>query len=71
MKLQSEWFDQVQKHNEFVEHTQALLADSAEFVTLVRAYETAPKKMKKDALRQMANFAVVFTLRKEVQCGHG
>ena len=64
------WADELRSRSEFVEDTQDALARSVEFTTLAHTHASMPPMMRKDALKQLADFAVMFVMRQEAQTGN-
>lgn len=65
------WAEEVRRRSDFIEDAQDKLAGSVEFQTLAHAYAATPASMRAEALRQMADFAVLFVVRQEAQNGQG
>jgi len=57
--------EEVSSRVEFIESTQDALAGSIEFQTLAHAYAEAPKTLRPQSLRQLADFAVLFVIGQE------
>ena len=63
------WSEEIRQRSEFIEATQDALAGSIEFQTLAMAHAGMPNSLKAEALRQMADFAVLFVVQQERNCG--
>lgn len=61
------WAEAVRRRSNFIENAQDHLAESVEFQTLAHAYAEAPASMRTEALRQMADFAVLFVVKQETK----
>ena len=61
------WAKEIEKRDEFIISSQDRLAASVEFQTLVNAYDLMPQGMKLSALKQIADFAVLFVIMSEMK----
>lgn len=60
-----QWAEEVDRRSDFIQGTQDALARSVEFQTLAHAYAASPRSMRLEALRRVADFAVLFVTRQE------
>lgn len=60
-----QWVEEVDRRSDFILETQDALARSVEFQTLAHAYAESPRSMRPEALRRVADFAVLFVTKQE------